>query len=354
MTKVLCLALYGSMAASTRYRFEKYLVGFAYEKIELDIFSLLGNNYLKRKFNNEPLPVLNLINLGFYRLSQLLKQQKHDLLIVHCELFPLLPGSIERALLRKPYIYDFDDAFYLKYRTRGPKLIQWLLGNKFDKLITGAVAVTAGSKILANYARNFNSNVIDLPTVVDTDRYVPDTSTRNSSVFTIGWIGSPSTAPYLLELVEPLAEFGKETNVRLVIIGGKSPDIANVEIVEVAWSEETEVGLINTFDVGVMPLPNTDWAQGKCAFKLIQYMACAVPVVASPIGANRDVVSPECGILAESSEHWISAFRRLSLDPHLRERLGKAGRQRCIDHYSLKHNLPILSNLIRTISEGGI
>ena len=100
------------------------------------------------------------------------------------------------------------------------------------------------------------------------------------------------------ELVQPLAALGAEAPLRFVVIGGKAPAISNVEVVELPWQEHTEVDLINTFDVGIMPLPDDDWARGKCAFKLIQYMACGVPVVASAVGANVDVVDADCGLLA--------------------------------------------------------
>jgi glycosyltransferase involved in cell wall biosynthesis len=270
--------------------------------------------------------------------------------MLHCELLPLMPGWVERSLLPRPYIYDFDDAFYLKYRSGKLGVMRPFLGGKFDAVIAGAAAVTAGNNTLADYARGKNTNTHLLPTVVDTERYMPASRPRND-IFTVGWIGSPSTAPYLTELVGPLSLIGKESPVRLVVIGGKAPSIPNVAVEEIEWSEQTEVVLINTFDVGVMPLPDDDWARGKCAFKLIQYMACAVPVVASRVGANIDVVQTDCGFLATGEREWVDALRFIRDQPLARRQMGKAGRLRVGQHYSLHRNLPILADIIRKTVE---
>ncbi|MGB4227963.1 MAG: glycosyltransferase [Candidatus Dechloromonas phosphoritropha] len=347
MIRVLGLALYGPLAASTRYRLGQYVPGLAEEGIELKIVHLLGDDYLRRRFSGEAWPVGSMLRAGVGRFADLLGQSDFDVAMLHCELYPFLPGGIERALIRIPYVYDFDDAFYLKYRSGAKRLFKPLLGCKFDKVIAGAAVITAGNSTLANYARQFNSKEYYLPTVVDTERYIPSARDRSEAVFTVGWIGSPSTAPYLAELVAPLSLLGLEGQVRFVGIGGKAPVIPNVSVVEINWQESTEIDLINTFDVGVMPLPDDDWAKGKCAFKLIQYMACGVPVVASAVGANVEVVTNECGLLASTRDEWLSAFRLLRDERSKRIEMGRAARERVEQHYSLRHNLPVLANVLR-------
>ena len=345
MIKVLGLALYGPLAASNRYRLGQYISGLAELGIELRVCSLLSDDYLRLKFSGDAMPLTALVKAGVDRFSDLLGASSYDLAIVHCELFPLLPGWLERRLLRKPYIYDFDDAFYLKYRSGRLGLARPILGNKFDAIMRGARAVTAGNATLRGYAESFNANTHSLPTVVDIRRYRPGAADANAA-FTVGWIGSPSTAPYLHELIEPLSVLGTEAEVKLMVVGGKAPVVPNVSVEEVEWREETEIDLINRFDVGVMPLPDSDWARGKCAFKLIQYMACGVPVIASPVGANNDVVNPESGLLAATSEQWLAALRILRDQPELRAAMGQAGRQRVVEHYSLQRNLPVLAKII--------
>lgn len=345
MIKAQGLALYGPLAASTRYRLGQYVPGLASLGIDLQIFHLLDNDYLQRRFSNGSLPVAVMLRGGVARLADLWRQHDFDLAMVQCELFPLIPGWLERSLMRQPYIYDFDDAFYLKYRSGRLGMARAVLGNKFDTFMAGSAAVTAGNHVLAKYASLHNASTHYLPTVVDTGRYLPDPA-RQNPVFTVGWIGSPSTASYLPELIQPLAALGAEAPLRFVVIGGKAPAIPNVEVVELPWQENTEVELINTFDVGVMPLPDDDWARGKCAFKLIQYMACGVPVVASAVGANIDVVNTDCGLLANTPESWVQALRELRDDSGLRHRMGEAGRERVVQHYSLHAALPVLADVI--------
>lgn len=352
MIKVLGLALYGPLAASTRYRLGQYVNGLADLGIDLQIRHLLGDDYLRSRFVDGPLPVAAMLRAGVARLGDLWRLHEFEASILHCELLPLMPGWLERTLIRKPYIYDMDDAFYLRYHVGRTRVVKALLGSKFDHVMTGAAAVTAGNAVLKDYALRHNPTVAQLPTVVDTDRYVPVVG-RHNTVFTVGWIGSPSTASYLPELVKPLAALGAEGPVNFVVIGGKAPAIPNVNVIEVEWQEHTEVDLINTFDVGVMPLPDDAWARGKCAFKLIQYMACAVPVVASPVGANAEVVTSECGLLAQSPKEWTDALRVFRDSPALRQRMGEAGRQRVVELYSLHTAVPKLAEVIHRVVRNG-
>ena len=170
---------------------------------------------------------------------------------------------------------------------------------------------------------------------------------KTGDCVTIGWIGSPTTAPYLQLLVEPLQRLASERPVRLLVVGGPAPAIAGVDVIEQPWSLEQEVPLIQQFDVGVMPLPDTPWTRGKCAYKLIQCMACGIPVVASRVGANVEAVPTECGLLAETPEEWLSAFRRLAAEPELRQRMGTAARQWVEQRYSLRSAIPVLTGVIQ-------
>ena len=350
MIKVLGLALYGPLAASNRYRLGQYVSGLAGLGIDLQVFHLLGDDYLRARFGDTTLPISIMLKDAWGRAENLWRQNDYDAVILQCELMPLMPGWLERFLIRKPYIYDFDDAFYLKYRTDRKRLFSPLLRSKFDEVMAGAAIVTAGNHVLAKYARQYNSTICYLPTVVDTLRYIPKTLNRSTNIFTVGWIGSPSTAIYLNELIVPLSLLGQECSIQFIVIGGRSPKIPNVTVVELDWDEQTELELINSFDVGVMPLPDDEWARGKCAFKLIQYMACELPVIASPVGANVDVVDATCGLLASTPQEWLEAFRTLRDKPNLRAKMGEAGRERVIECYSLHQNLPVLADAILQIT----
>ena len=326
MINILGLALYGPLAASHRVRLGQYRKGLLALGVDLHVQSLLGNDYLQSRFRGGRVPFAPVLDAGVDRLRLLLSERRFDAAIVHCELFPLVPGWLERAVLRMPYIYDFDDAFYLRYRSGRLGALSSLLGGKFDRVMRGAAAITAGNAHLAAYAGALNPKVTVLPSVVDTDHFSPSTR-HESPVFTVGWIGSPSTATYLQSLVVPLRRLGETTPARLVVVGGKAPQIENVDVFEIPWSEDREVDLINTFDVGVMPLPDDEWARGKCGFKLVQYMACGVPVVASRVGANSDLVTPECGFLAATDDQWVDALKHLREQPLVRQRMGESARK---------------------------
>jgi glycosyltransferase involved in cell wall biosynthesis len=350
LIRVLGLSLYGPQAASHRVRLSQFKPGLAAVGIDLEIQSLLDDGYLQRRFAGSRPALRGVITAYCQRIHALKQANRFDLAIVHCELLPFLPGWLERTLLQIPFIYDFDDAFYLKYRSDRFRGLKPLLGAKFDRMMVAAIAVTAGNAQLAAYAGRINGNVTLLPSVVDTDHYVPYPSVSQPMPFTVGWIGSPSTAPFLFQLVEPLQQLARERPVRLLVVGAPAPVISGVQVIQRPWSLEQEVPLIQQCDVGVMPLPDTLWARGKCAFKLVQYMACGIPVIASPVGANVDAVPGTCGILASSADQWLAAFRRLAADPVLRHRMGASGRQWVEERYSLHIALPVLSSVIHRVA----
>jgi glycosyltransferase involved in cell wall biosynthesis len=348
MIRVHGFSLYGQQAASTRYRLTQYIPGLRDLGIDLRVSPLLTDAYLRSRFAGRSTLSPGLAWSALTRLRELATLHRADAAVLYAELLPLCPGRVERALLSRPYVYDMDDAFYLRYRTGRLARLAPLLGGKCDRVVAGAAAVTAGSPVLRDYASRFNARTTLLPTVVDVTRYVPDPSHRTGP-FTVGWVGSPSTAAYLGEVVAPLAQLGAEGTVRLVVMGGAAPTVPGVEVVELPWSEAAEVPLINSFDVGIMPLTDDPWARGKCAFKLIQYMACAVPVVASPVGANAVVVTPACGLLARTPAEWLEALRWMRDHPGERRQMGEAGRQRIEEAYSLQVAVPRFAEVIRGV-----
>jgi glycosyltransferase involved in cell wall biosynthesis len=214
-------------------------------------------------------------------------------------------------------------------------------------VFSDARLVMAGNEFLANRARRQARWVEVVPTVVDTDRYLPGArETRDG--FTIGWIGSPSTATYLRPLAEPLRRICAEGDARVLLVGAGKTSLPDVRAEHREWSEATEVEDIREFDVGIMPLPDTSWARGKCGFKLIQCMACGIPVVASPVGVNADLVDHGVnGFLAATPADWIAALGRLRDDPALRRQMGDAGRTKIEHHYSLRALAPRVSSLLR-------
>jgi glycosyltransferase involved in cell wall biosynthesis len=354
--KIVVFSLYDAVSASTRVRLLQYVPALQ-EHFRIKVNYLLPSNGVLRGILSGlgsgnfflVIRVLVHILIAYYRrILQLFEPS--DLVIVYGELLPLFPFWLERNLLRVPYIYDLDDAFYLRYDGKiYSMLLPWLRG-KINSFISGAACVTAGNRYLYSYVSRLNKNVFLIPSVVDTSRYaVRQYSPNFESVFVVGWIGSPSTAHYLDILAEPLIAFSSEIPLRFVVVGAEAPSFEGVDVVSYEWSLDSQISLIQQFDVGVMPLIDTDWARGKCAYKLIQYMACGIPVIASPIGANADVVPPGCGVLAEGFEQWLAAFRQLASSSLIRQHMGLNARRWVEAHYSLNNALPVLTRAIHDV-----
>jgi glycosyltransferase involved in cell wall biosynthesis len=219
----------------------------------------------------------------------------------------------------------------------------------------GAAMVIAGNLYLAEYAQRAGAARVEVvPTVVDLKRYCA--GVRDASVpFTIGWIGSPPTARYLERVAPALAAACQGGRARVVAVGSGPVSLPAVPLEVRPWAHHTEAAEIRRFDVGIMPMPDDPWARGKCGFKLIQYMACGVPVIASPVSANLDIVSHGAnGLLAASQDEWIAALEALRVDPQLRERLGTAGRHTVEQRYSLDVTAPRLADLLLQVVQGRV
>jgi glycosyltransferase involved in cell wall biosynthesis len=194
--------------------------------------------------------------------------------------------------------------------------------------------------------------VTTIPTSVDTSRWVPRaTAAPNPGVPIVGWIGSPTTGQYIRQLAPVLQRVAATHRFRMRISGAGAPvEMPGVSVDDVPWALEREVELFNTCDVGVYPLPDDEWSKGKCGFKAIQFMACGVPVVASAVGVNREIVEDGVnGFLASTADEWVDKLGRLLTDPALRRRFGDAGRRTIEQRYSLEVNAPHLAEVLRRV-----
>lgn len=175
----------------------------------------------------------------------------------------------------------------------------------------------------------------------------------------VGWIGSPSTMKYLMGLMPVLEKLGEELEFGLLIVNGelriKNEELGGgFDIKHIVWTEEGEVEAIRKMDVGIMPLPDDQWERGKCAYKLIQYMACSLPVVASPVGMNQEVVRHgENGFLARTDEEWIQPLKTLIQDAGLRKRMGEKGLELVRERFTVERNFEVMKEEVERMSEGG-
>ncbi len=192
--------------------------------------------------------------------------------------------------------------------------------------------------------------------MVDLTRYSPrqDYECRDERGLVIGWIGTPVTARYLSTLAGALRQVARERRVVVRCAGTPSGfSIPGVRVENVPWSEATETEVIRTFDIGVMPLAQEPFAQGKCGLKLIQYMACGVPAAGARLGANEEIVRDGVdGFLASGDEEYVDVIARLAGDAALRARIGRAGRQRVEERYSLQARAQEFCSVLERTANG--
>lgn len=346
--RVLALTRYDRMGASSRQRFLQYLPALRDSAIEVEVSALMPNHYLSRLYALRGRSLWTIASSYARRVLVLLNVGGFDLIWIEKELFPGLPAWGERLLsaLGVRYVVDFDDAVFHSY-DRASGLWGRLLAKKIDVVMRKSTMVVAGSRYLAERAKAAGAQAVrELPTVVDLRRY-QECPPPLADVRVIGWIGSPSTVKYLEIIAPSLVQLATEMPLRLHVVGAKFawPGLT-VQCMD--WQEDTEVACIQGFDVGVMPLEDSDWERGKCGYKLIQCMACSIPVVASPVGANRDIVQPGLnGFLACSAEDWVKSLRTLLLEPSTRQVFGRAGRRAVEARYALQVAAPRLAGLLR-------
>jgi len=222
-------------------------------------------------------------------------------------------------------IYDFDDA--VMYSTKKPGSCCLSRQRRFRRSVELADLVIAGNPYLAEHARKFNPRVEVLPTGLNTRAYTVKTKPENDGKIRLVWIGSKSTLPYLAEIKPVLEEIGARfDNVILRIICNDFFDLQNMRVEKHQWHKHTEVSDLITSDIGLAPLPDDRFTRGKCGFKILQYAAAGLPVVASPVGVNAEYVRDGVtGFHATNTSQWIDKISQLIENPELRKRMGQEG-----------------------------
>ena len=349
--KILLLTRYDSAGPSSRYRFYQFLPCLNKGIYNLSVSPLFNEKYINNLYSDQRIiTFINPFSAYFRRTCKLLFDRNYDLVWMEKEALPWVPASIENFLCKAsvPYVIDYDDAIFHRYDQHENFLVRAALSNKISQIMARSTTVIAGNQYIADYAeRNGARRIEILPTAVDTDHYTVKALLKNDS-FTIGWIGSPSTSRHISVAAPALNQLCHNNDIQFSAIGTLEKDVAEIPCQLIPWKQETEIQELNRFDVGIMPLPDTPWERGKCGFKLIQYMACGLPIIASPVGMNKEIVDHGInGFLAENITEWIKYIELLKDDSELRGRMGKAGREKVEKYYSLKSTGPRLVKLLR-------
>lgn len=279
---------------------------------------------------------------------RLLKQVRTaDLVFIQKKLFSAFEIALLKKLSRR-LIYDFDDAVMFKDSLASDRQ-HARQRRRFAATVRRADLLIAGNGYLQEQGLALGRPTVLLPTPLDMERYLPKPRPATGDMVILGWIGSRGTLKYLRQIVPALEELGRcLPNLRLKIVADDFFELNHLPVIKKNWSATDEIDDLHSFDIGLMPLSDDVWTRGKCGFKLLQCMAVGLPVVCSPVGANREIVTDGVeGFWAARQEEWVEKLTTLAGDAELRRALGNRGRDKVLRRYSLKANIPVLLQALR-------
>jgi glycosyltransferase involved in cell wall biosynthesis len=314
--------------ASTRYRVLQYLPALEEAGIRSEI------------------RVLSKTARNWWRLLSQVRMA--DVVFVQKKLFSTLEISLLRRLSKR-LVYDFDDAVMYKDGPASERL-HARQRRRFAATANRADLLIAGNDYLSGEARACRRPTVVIPTPIDMSRYAakaPKSDAQGGVV--LGWIGSRGTLKYLRGIAPALEALGKRfPGVSLKIIADDFFDLEHMPVIKKDWSAAEEIADLHSFDIGLMPLTDDVWTRGKCGFKLLQCMAVGLPVVCSPVGANRRIVTDGVeGYWASNHSEWFEKIAALLNDAALAQAMGARGREKVLQTYSLQANAPLLIQALR-------
>ena len=244
-------------------------------------------------------------------------------------------------------IYDFDDAVMFKSPVNGGGR-SFKRQRTFARMVKYSDYVIAGNQYLKSKAMVYNKNIIIIPTSIDTDKYTIKDYSKSKEKVTIGWIGSESSLPFLKELTPAFDHLASQHEaIELKIICNYFFECKKMPVIKKIWSLEDENTDLQDIDIGLAPLPDHEWTKGKCATKLLQYMAVGIPVICSPVGVHNEIIKEGInGFLAASIKEWTEKIDLLIKNKALRKTIGLEGKKTLESSFSLKANIPIFINII--------
>jgi len=346
MKKVLFIAAHRTdRSPSQRFRFEQYFDFLEKNGFSCELSSLVSKEDDAKLYS----PGNYATKLKIWRKSRNIRNKdavrsnEFDIIFVQREAF--MTGSIKYeqvfAKSKAKLVFDFDDSIWLENVSNANRKLAWLKNNdKTKKIIKISDIIFAGNKYLYDYASQFNENVKIIPTTIDTLEY-SRLSTKQTDTICIGWSGSVTTIqhfnvalPFLIKLKDKYGD-----KICFKVIGDNNYINEELNIQGIAWNKEDEIKELSSFDIGIMPLPNDKWAEGKCGLKGLQYMALEIPTIMSPVGVNTEIIQDgENGFLADKEDEWLEKLSLLIENEKLRNTIGKAGRKTVEEKYSVKAN----------------
>lgn len=359
MLRVAILTLYPVETASTRQRVHKNIRFFPRD-VHVRVFPGITSEAARAAASGGSLGRLAFLLVEVARkLRHLWLARRYDVIVVQKGLTVMNVRGLPALLfaLGRPVVFDFDDAVYLEapQALRWPGLSWLFRGRQVMDMMPRFHSVVAGNRFLAEVARAVNPRVVVIGTPMDTDWY-RQRSVRRVAPLVIGWSGSTTTNHYVARLgpiLARLAAAGHDFEFRVISNDDRGIDWARLGVARTAfvpWRLESLVNDLLEIDIGVMPLDDDEWSRSKCGGKILQYMACGIPAVASPVGINSAVLEDGVsGFLAANDDAWVSALETLLLDADLRARMGAAARRAVEREHCNRVTSPRLLEVLRGV-----
>lgn len=332
--RVLFLTRYPMDGASSRYRVHQYLPHLCVLGYDVDVQSFMDRSMYRLSFQSgrSIVKIFATLKATAKRLWKLRQWRSYDVIYMQRELFPFGPPVIERWLKKRGavLVYDYDDALFIKKSSRYNRIATaFRSGEKTLSLFRIVDCVVAGNDWLRDAARDAGAaNAVTLEVAEDTQRIPMHPGHTRSRSVTIGWLGSPSTVKYL-RLIEPALRkiADKYPQTRWEIVGGNDFAMEGISWRLTEWSLEEELAALARFDIGLMPLPEENWAKGKSGGKARTYMAAGIVPVVAAIGYNLELIRDgETGFLCRTLEDWSSAIETALCDADLRQKIAETAR----------------------------
>lgn len=331
-------------APSQRFRVEAFFPLLEEHNMEYRVASFINEKTWNVLYNKSS--VLQKawgVMMGFMKrlYTTLFIVPRYDYVFVHREASPVGPPFSEfiaARIFRCRMIYDFDDAIWMSNTVTPNPVVDWVRAFwKVRSVCRWSRTVSGGNEYLCQYARKYNNNVVLMPTVVDTEkRYGVVKQHRQDKKITIGWTGSHTTMTYLSMMYPVLKKLEEKYDFDFLVISNKKPDYDLRSLRYMPWQEGTEIEDLLQVDIGIMPMFQDPFSEGKCGFKIIQYLALGIPALASPVGVNKTILEHGVnGFLCNGEEDWTRYLSMLLEDASLRNRFGEEGRKKIVAQYSI-------------------
>jgi len=332
------------IAPGQRFRFEQYLDILKEKGIKYTVnsfYSLKGWKLLYQK--GKMIRKAFLVFQGFCkRITGVIKALPYSHIYIYREVTPIGPPVFEwiiTKICRKKIIYDFDDAIWLPVISDQNRIVKRIRNfGKVKSICKWSYTVSVGNNYLADFAKKYSNHVVIIPTVVNTDLFHNSLQDHNTMNPVIGWTGTFSNLKYLNIVLPVLQRLQQKFNFTFIVIADKDPELPLKRYQFIHWQRDTETDDLLRMHIGLMPLYDDAFSNGKCGFKAIQYMALGIPAVVSPVGVNSVIVNDGVnGFVCNTEEEWEKRLTELLTDSELRKRLGEEARRKIVREYSIKN-----------------